>query len=125
MANNQLYSLLYVIADGVLLTEEVSISQKRQTGSQPVVTVVKGYAGESPGANMCEIEVKNAIPASGLERDFGAAMASLAQVELGIVGPGGRIARVKGFVISDSITHSANTEGAYEFSWRGPMAQFV
>lgn len=124
MANQILYTLAFVIADGVLLTEESSVSLHRRTNSQAVMTTAKGYSGESPGATMCEIQVKNAMPATGLERDFGSAMNSLSQVELGII-CAGKTARIKGTIIEDSIQHSVDAVGTYDFTFRGPMPLFV
>lgn len=124
MSNLSQYSLLYAIADGALLVEETGLSMQRKSNSHAVVTVVKGYAGESPGAATCEMRIKNAIPVSGPERDMGALIAGLIPLELGIQRSDGKTARVKGFVIEDSWEQSVDQVGAYDFSWRGPIALF-
>lgn len=124
MANNQLYALLYCTVDGQLLTEEASITVNRSTGSQPVHTVPKGYAGESPGSAMTEVDVTNAVPAAGFEIDAGPRIQGLIQAEIGVLGPGGTTLKAKGFIISDTLRHSVNNEANYDFKWRGPLALF-
>lgn len=124
MANAAIYSLLYVYANGALLTQEASVNVRRSTGSQAVVTVANGYAGESPGAGMVEIDVSNAIPAADFEFDAGRAMESLQAVEIGVVGPGGKQLTAKGFIIEDSFQHSVNSESKYDFKFRGSFQKF-
>lgn len=125
MANVQQYSLLYATVNGALLIEEASINVTRQTRSQEVNTTAKGYAGESPGAVLMEIDITSAVPAAGIEFDAYSAMASLTPVNLGILGPGGKVLKVKGFIISDSIQHSVNSESKYDFKFRGTMSAFT
>jgi hypothetical protein len=120
--NLQLYTLLYATVGGALLTEEVSLTLSRSTGSQAVMTVSKGYAGESPGANTIELDVTNAIPAAGQEFDSGPAMASLSPVEFGVL-IAGKSCVFKGFIIKDTFKHSVNAESSYDFSCRGAFAQ--
>ena len=91
----------------------------RATNSQAVNTTAKGYAGESPGAKNCEIDVDNAIPSTGFELDPGPYLNALQQAEVGLVGPGGLRAVSKGFIISDTIKHSVNTESILSFKFRG------
>lgn len=124
MADLQLYTLLYVTLDHKILVEETSITVNRDTGSQPVKTVAKGYSGESPGAGMTEIDVTNVVPQAGFEFDAGKKMAALEPVEMGVIGPGGKQLTVKGFIIGDSFKHSTGSESAYDFKFRGPLEQF-
>jgi len=120
----QLYSLLFVSVNGGLLTEEGSVDVTRTTGSQAVTTVAKGYAGESPGAQMCEISVTNAIPSADFEFNPGPFMAALNAVEIGVIGPGGKQLKAKGFIIQDTFTHAVNTESKLSFRFRGQFADF-
>ena len=48
-------------------------------------------------------------------------MKSLKEVELGILGPGGKQLTARGFIISDSFTHSVNAESKLSFQFRGKM----
>ena len=41
----QLYTLIYVLADSALLSEEASVSMSRETGSSPAKTVAKHADG--------------------------------------------------------------------------------
>jgi len=119
--NLQLYSLLYATIEGSLLTEEASINITRSTNSQPVNTVAKGYAGESPGAPMVEIDIDNAVPAADFEFDPGDNMATLTPAEVGVVGPGGKRLVAKGFIISDTLKHAVNSESMQGIKFRGRM----
>lgn len=118
MSNLQLYTLAYVTVGGALLTEEASVSVTRRTNSQQVTTVAKGYAGESPGAPNCEIQVTNAVPAADFELDPGPFMKSLQVVEIGLIAAGKQIT-VKGFIVEDTFKHSVNAESTLDFSFRG------
>lgn len=123
MANVQLYTLAYVTVDGKLLTEEGSVTVNRATNSQAVNTVAKGYAGESPGAATIEIQVTNAVPAADFELNVGSYMKSLIPAEIGVIAAG-KQAVAKGFIISDSLKHSVNSESQYDFSFRGGFVDF-
>ncbi len=118
MAHLQLYSLAFCTVDGALLTEEASVSIHRATNSQAVNTVAKGYAGESPGAANCTIQVTNAVPAADFELDPGRFMKSLKSCEIGLIAAGKQIT-VPGFIIEDTFKHSVNSESTLEFSFRG------
>lgn len=123
MANNSLYSLAYVTIDGALLTEHASVSVKRSTASQAVTTVLKGYAGESPGAPMVEIDVKNAVPSADFEFNPGPFMKKLKQVEIGVLVAGKKMI-ARGFIISDNFSHAVNGEAALDFQFRGSFVDY-
>lgn len=121
----QLYTLLFIATNGTLLAEEQQIDIARQTNSQAVLTVPKGYAGESPGAAMVEFDVRNAIPAGGFEFEMGKYMAGLIPIDIQVLGPGGKSLNGKAFVISDTIRHGVNQEASYEFKARAALALFT
>ena len=122
--NLQLYSLLFVGIEGTLLIEEQQVDLTRTTNSQPVSTVAKGYAGESPGAAMIELDVTSAVPQGGFEFDMGQKMAGLIPVSFQVRGPGGKDAKGQGFVYSDTIRHGVNQEATYSFRLRAPLSLF-
>jgi hypothetical protein len=124
MSNPQLYSMLYCTIDGKLLTEAASIQLTRTSGANPVFTLHKKFAGVTPGASMCTIQVENAIPAAGLEYDPGEAIAKNKIVEIGIVGPGGKSAVSQGFIASDSYSVGVNAEAKMSFSYSGSFPFF-
>lgn len=121
MSEFQLYAQAGVIIDGAFLTQESSVTVARSTNSQPVNTVPLGYAGESPGAPMVEITVRNAVPSADFELNPGKFMKTLKEVEIGILGPGGKQLTARGFIISDNFQHAVNSESSLEFSFRGKM----
>ena len=121
MSEFSLYAQAFVLIDGMLLAQEASVTVTRSTNSQAVNTVALGYAGESPGAAMVEINVKNAVPTADFEMDPGKYMSKLKEVELGILGPGGKQLTARGFIISDAFEHSVNAESSLSFQFRGKM----
>ena len=112
------YSLIFVTLNNAILTQEGSCSMKLTTGSQAVGTVPLGYAGESPGMNMCEIDIESACPIAGFEYDAGTVMNGLIPVELGIVAAG-KTAKAKGFIIEDDFKHALNQEAKQSIRFRG------
>lgn len=114
----QLYTLIYALVNSSLLSEEASVSLSRETGSSPAKTVAKGYAGETPGAPMSELQVSNMVPAAGMEFDAGDNMLTMTPIEMGLLSHGKQLT-FKGFIISDSIKHSASGEAGYDFTVRG------
>jgi hypothetical protein len=132
MATN-LYAIgeIYVSAGGTnkLLAQEASMTFSRKTNSQAVLTVALGYAGESPGAPMCEVEVTSAVPSAGYEVDPGSFMGStgddttsgLVVVKFSLFVAGQKLA-FKGFIIEDSFSHAVNTEAKLHFKARGEFA---
>jgi hypothetical protein len=123
MSELQLYTLAYVLVDGAILTEHASVTVNRATNSQVVNTVAKGYAGESPGAPNCEIQITNAVPAADFEMNPGKFMKSLQSVEIAVLVAGKQLT-AKGFIISDSFKHSVNSESQLEFTFRGTFADY-
>jgi len=121
MSEFQLYAQAAVLVDGLFLTQESSVTVARATNSQAVNTVALGYAGESPGAAMVEITVRNAVPSADFELNPGKFMKKMQEVELGILGPGGKQLTARGFIISDNFQHAVNSESSLEFSFRGKM----
>ena len=119
MGEFALYSLAFCLVDGMLLAQEGQLSVNRSTNSQAVNTVALGYAGESPGAAMVEIDVKNAVPSADFEMNPGKFMKSLKECEIGILGPGGKQLTARGFIISDTFEHSVNAESSLSFKFRG------
>ncbi len=118
MANLERYTKATVYLNSKLLSEESSVTIKRSTGSQPVKTTAKGYAGESPGAPMCEITVENAVPSADFELDPGQFMLDLENVELTVFAAG-RTATSKGFIYEDNFSHAVENQSKLSFSMRG------
>ena len=120
----QLYTLLFVGIEGTLLVEEQQVDLTRTSNSVAVSTVAKGYAGESVGASMIELDVKNAVPASGFEFDAGSQIRGLIPVNFQVRGPGGKTNFGVGFVHADSLTHSKSADVSYTFKLRAAHSLF-
>lgn len=124
MGNSQLYSLAYVTVENALLTEEASCTVRRSANAQMVNTVAKGFAGVSPGAPMVQIDVKNAVPAADFELNAGQFIETLQAVEVGVIGPGGKQLKAKGFILEDTFQHSVNSEATYDFTFHGSFSDY-
>lgn len=123
MANLQQYSKAVVYINSSVLSEEASVTIRRTSGSQPVKTVAKGYAGESPGSPMTEITISNAVPAADFELDPGQFINLVSEVEISIFAAG-RTMTVKGFIIDDNFSHAVDSEAKLEFNFRGGPAEW-
>jgi hypothetical protein len=124
MASNlQLYTAGFVYVNGSLLAEEASVTVSRATNSQQIITVAKGYSGESPGAAMCEITVESVVPAADFELNPGKFMGDLKVCEFTIFAAGNTLT-FKGFIISDNFSHAANSESKLSFQARGNFADW-
>ncbi len=119
----QVYTLAFATVNGGILTQNSGIAMERTTGSQPVLTLLRGYAGESPGAGMTTISLQNVVPAVDFEFMADVFMESLTAVEIG-VNVASRIMVCKGFIIKDSYKQSVNGEGQYDMDFRGGFTRF-
>lgn len=122
--NTTLYTLLYATVENALLAEEQSIDMKRIGGGQIVGTVAKRFAGISPGMSLCQITITSAVPVGGFEYDPGQVIDGYVPVEVGIVGPGGKTGKSKGFIMEDEIKHAMNQESSHTMMFTGPFPQF-
>ena len=123
-SNLQQFSLLFVTVDGPLLAQEQDVTITRNTNAQPVSTVPLGYAGDSPGAAMVEIDVKNAIPAAGFEFNAGQIMLSLSPADVYLIGPAGQQLKSTVNIYQDTTMHGVNKAAEYSFRCRGPMVDW-
>lgn len=124
----QLYSQAEIYLNGTKLAEEAQVSISRRTNAQPVNTVAKGYAGESPGAAIMEIKVTSAIPAAAFEVNPGQFMglisaSALQGIEITIFAAGQTLT-AKGFIYEDNLSHAVNSEAKLEFSARTEPADW-
>lgn len=123
------YTSAKIEVNGKELVEAASISIERATNSNPVYTLAKQYAGESPGAMSTTLNVSSAVPAQGFEQDTGKFMMALGLSTTGEAAEGvtfkirlhnGSYTLVfKGYVISDSFGVETNSQARYSWSARG------
>ncbi len=124
MSANILYSLIYVAVNGSLLTEHLTVSMRRITAAQVIKTVAKGWAGLSPGARFCEIDVDNAIPSSNFELDPGLFMQSLQNVEIQLQ-LASKQGVSKGFIVEDSFKGGVDSPSGLSFKFLGTFPLFL
>ena len=121
----QIYSIGVLYVNGSALAEEVSMKIGRDARAQEVATVMKGFAGMSPGAGMTTIDVENGVPAADFELDpgkfFAVGQGTLSVVELSAF-VAGRTLSVKGFITKDNFSHAVNGEAKVTFSFIGEPA---
>lgn len=120
----QLYTIGEIHVNSQKLAEEAQMQVSRKTNSQIVATVAKGYAGESPGAAMTEIDITNAVPALAFELDPGDFMDGLKVVQFTFF-VAGKTLVFKGFIIEDNFSHAVNTESKLTFKARGEFALWI
>ena len=124
----QLYSIAVVLVNGSLLSEEVSVKVGRDARAQEVATVVKGFAGLSPGAAFTTIDCENGVPAFDFELNPGKFFAvgggTLQVVELTVFAAN-RMLTVKGFITKDNFGHAVNSEAKISFSFVGEPGDWI
>lgn len=119
-----LYTNAVVYLDGAILAEAQSIKVDRETGSQETNTIVKGWAGVTPGASKTKVSVENAVPSADFEVDPGRFMKTNKEVELTIF-CAGRTLTSKGVILSDSFNYSVGQDAKLSFEFVGPYAEWT
>jgi hypothetical protein len=77
-----LYDLLFAYANGGLLGENLETDLTFSSDISRVLTIPNGFSGITPGSPVVEIKFKEAVPISGFEFDFAAAMISSTPIEI-------------------------------------------
>lgn len=124
MAGTDVYALTFVSIEGAILAQAGSLSFQRQSGSQPVLTLAIGYAGESPGAAMVSGNIQMHVPVDDFEFQADAYIESLEPVEIGFQVGLTRTCVFKGFIIEDSLKQSVNSPLDYECQFRARFSRF-
>lgn len=114
----QRYAVGQVYVNGQLLAEQNSVSVARSTTGQSRITLHGGYAGESPGAEMIDIQVTSNFPSTYLEFDSGRFLFGSRQVEFDII-IGNQILSFLGYITSDNFAHAVNNSATISFSAKG------
>ena len=118
------YALLFVAVDGSVQLQAHKHNVKRSTGSTAVKTLALGYAGESPGAGMIDLEVTSAVPAGGFEFQAGVKMLGLIATKVYVQGPGGQTLQCQGQIIADTLSQSVDAAAEYSFTMRAPLVDW-
>ena len=61
----QNYDQFLVIVDGQLLGEADSVEWRNENSGQDVLTLVKGFAGQTPGPHKTVASISGFVPAAG------------------------------------------------------------
>lgn len=118
MAGNQLYEQAAIFLDKNSLAEVESFDVTHVSGASNIVTMVKGFAGISPGAKMTQITGKSAIPRAGLEYDAIDKLQNDTEVEVVYFRAGKKVS-CKGFITECKEQYSASNPSAFDFTFVG------
>ena len=123
MSDPQLYTGAYAFMDGKLLSQEVSLTIDKKSGSNPIFTSVLGYAGEALGAPMMEFTIESAAPSADFEVNPDPYMKTMRMAEMGFVMSGRQMA-FKAFITDATYTHAVNQESKIVIKGRAPMTEW-
>ena len=124
-ANQQQYALLFTLGNGKLLSEMQDISFAAVSNAQDILTLAKGFAGQSKGADMVTWTVKNACPLGGFEWDVLPNMVTLTPVTLQLWGPGGKKSKSFAWIKNVTVEQGVGKQSSYDFSAVGPVSLFT
>ncbi len=93
----QKYARGTVFFNGAPLVECTEIEVTENTGAHDVETMAKGWAGESPGVQSCDITFGSVIPVSGREQNYRKILQNGDEVEL-VIGAAAETVVYKGFL---------------------------
>ena len=119
------YVLSLLTVNGAIGLQVSHIQVSRTTASQPGKTLALGYAGESPGAAMCEVKVTALVPAGGFEFQAGAQMAGLIPAKVFVLGPGGQTLKSTGQITGDDYSQAVDALASYTFTMRAPYVDWA
>ena len=118
------YANIIVAREGTQITEETSIRVSRDFANKPVKTVARGFAGTVKGGPMMRVQIRNAVPAAGVEYDPGPDGASATPRTWTFI-RGGQHLTAAMVVETDDTEHSVDNETVLNFDLVGPMQQWA
>ncbi len=120
-----LYDQCFLFLNGQLLAENTTLDIALEGDNQPVLTTVKGYAGESPSPKMTMIQADNVLPVSGAEVDVFAKFNDSEEVEAMVqLGGNGKKWTSKGTLLSPKISSGVGKVTSLTFGFRGTPGKF-
>jgi hypothetical protein len=120
-----LYDGCFMYVNGQLLAENTSLDISIEGDNQPVLTTVKGYAGESPSPKMTMIQADNVIPVTGFEVDIIQKFNDSEEVEAMVqFGGNGKKLKSKGTLLSPKISSGVGKVTTMSFGFRGTPGKF-
>jgi len=114
-----IYNNIYVVLNGSVLAEAVTVETSLERATAEVFSVVNGFEGVTTGPLVRRVSVSNVIPPLGsMYPEFENMMATNEKVELMLQeGSSGRTMVVRGFItaVSRSAGVGQNSELSFEF----------
>ncbi len=122
-----LYDQIFSFMNGALLAENTTVKLNLEGTEQDVMTIVKGFAGQTPGPTKVVATFENVVPATGFEVDTWNAQLNSEIVEMKFQFGGSGISLIsEGFIRANAIDAgvSATTGLTFEFhggpgTWEG------
>lgn len=121
----QIYDQAYVFLNGQLLAEATSVETSIENQDQDVMTLVKGFAGQTPSPKKRTTRIDNVQTVSGFEFDFEGKELSSEVVELKVqLGGSGLSAVSNGFLRNVSVSSGVGQTMTVSFEHHGEPAAF-
>lgn len=124
MASASRYTNVAVDIRGQRLLEASDVEITRHTNSIEQNTLLKGWAGESPGASRMDVKITNGIPSAGMEYDAGPDAEALNLVPFTLHLDDGSFLTSEGIVQSDTFKKAVNANASYEITFKAKFAQW-
>lgn len=114
----QHYSSAAIFVDGSLLSEASEVNIETNPALVEIMTMQKGFAGVSPGAEKTSISVTSAVPRVGFELDYLDKCQGVKVVEVTVFAHGKKTT-CKGFLSNVKQTYGVNKEATVSFDFIG------
>jgi hypothetical protein len=120
-----IYSNIFVVLNGKLLAESVSVETSLEMPSEPVFSIRNNFEGVSVGPLVRQVSVRNVIPLSGSELQFEEMMRTNEKVELMLQeGATGRVCVSRGNITAVSRSGGVGTASSVSFTFVGSGMTF-
>lgn len=121
-----IYSNIFVVLNGQLLAESVSVETSLERPSSPVFSIKNNFEGVSTGPTVRQISVQNVIPASGSELQFEEMMRTTEKVEIMLQeGATGRLCISRGYITQVSRSGGVGAASGVSFTFVGSGTTFA
>lgn len=122
-----LYDQVYMETNGLLLSENTSISTDLTSDDQDVMTTVKGFSGVSPSPDMRTISAENVVPATtGIEVEMETWKLNRTEVTVKLIfGGSGKSCLTKGFFKKVSVSSGVGQTTKVSFEFTGTPSAFA
>ena len=121
-----LYDQVFIEMQGLLLSENTSVSTDLTSDDQDVMTTVKGFSGVSPSPDMRTISCENVVPATtGIEVDMENWKLNRTEVTVKLIfGGNGKSCITKGFLKKVSVSSGVGQTTKVSFEFTGTPSAF-